>query len=67
MHARPQRLRPGIDKACDMNLFSAPESVTDKLERLPQSLDEAVNLALDSGFVSGIIPKSITECIAENE
>ena len=48
-------------------LYSAPESVTDKLERLPQSLDEAVKLALDSGFVSGIIPKSITECIAENE
>ena len=50
-----------------MNLFSAPKSVTDKLEKLPQSLDEAVKLALESSFVSGIIPKLITECIAENE
>ena len=61
------RSRIALPEPCDMNLFSAPESVTDKLERLPQSLDEAVKLALDSGFVSGIIPKSITECIAENE
>lgn len=56
-----------LPEACDLNLFSAPKSVTQSLAVLPQSLEDAVKAALESEFVSGIIPKSLTECLTENE
>ena len=41
----------------DVNLFKADTSITDKLKRLPQSLDEAIAYARDSEFVRTLIPE----------
>ena len=41
----------------DVNLFKADTSITDKLKRLPQSLDEAIAYARNSEFVRALIPE----------
>lgn len=43
----------------DVNLFKAGSAVTDALQRLPQSLDEAVVHAEHSAFVKSIVPEEV--------
>lgn len=53
----------GIDKKlspippCDHNLFTADQEITSKLKKLPSSYTDAINLARNSEFVRGILPK----------
>lgn len=57
----------GIEKnmtpmnSVDYNLFNAPEAITEKLEKLPQSLEQAKEIALNSEFISSILPKEYIE------
>ncbi len=46
-----------VPEAVNENLFIAPSSVTEKLETLPQSLEEAKKLARESAFVQKYLPK----------
>ena len=48
-----------VPDAVNENLYTADKSVTDKLETLPQSLDEAKKYALESEFLKGILPKDL--------
>jgi len=48
----------------DVNLFKADTSVTDKLKRLPQSLDEAIAYARNSEFVNKLIPEGYLDAYA---
>lgn len=45
----------------DLNLASAPESVTDKLKKLPEDLSEARQAALSDGFIKSTLPAHITD------
>ncbi len=53
----------GIEKgleppeAIDINLYTAYEALTNRLDRLPESLEEAMNAARKSDFVRKSIPK----------
>ena len=55
----------GINNACelppatDMNLYTAPEDITEKIERLPDSLVEARMAALNSDFVNQYLPSML--------
>ena len=48
-----------VPDAVNENLYTADKSVTDKLETLPQSLDEAKKYARESEFLKGILPKDL--------
>lgn len=47
----------GVPEAVNANLFTADESVTGKLERLPQSLGEAKEIAAKSEFIRTYLPE----------
>lgn len=47
----------GVPEAVNANLFTADESVTGKLERLPQSLEEAKEIAAKSEFIRTYLPE----------
>lgn len=48
-------------EAVNVNLYKADSSVTEPLDRLPASLDEAVAVAEGSDFVRGVIGMNITD------
>ena len=50
-----------LQPSTDENLFTAPESVTNKLQRLPSSLSEAVAIALESEFISRVLPEDFAD------
>ena len=43
------------------NLYTADETLTSQLERLPSSLEEAKQLARDSAFVASVLPKQMLD------
>ena len=45
----------------NIDLFTADKSITSKLEQLPASLAEAVELAKNSAFVNAILPREFVE------
>ena len=47
----------GVPEAVNANLFTADESVTGKLERLPQSLEEAKEIVAKSEFIRTYLPE----------
>lgn len=47
----------GVPEAVNANLFTADESITGKLERLPQSLEEAKEIADNSEFIRTYLPE----------
>lgn len=48
-------------EAVNVNLYKADSSVTEPLDRLPASLDEAISVAESSDFVRGVIGMNITD------
>lgn len=48
-------------EAVNVNLYKADSSVTEPLDRLPSSLDEAIAVAEGSDFVRGVIGMNITD------
>ena len=48
-------------EAVNINLYKADSSVTEPLDRLPASLDEAIAVAEGSDFVRGVIGMNITD------
>lgn len=48
-------------EAVNVNLYKADSSVTELLDRLPASLDEAIAVAEGSDFVRGVIGMNITD------
>lgn len=48
-------------EAVNVNLYKADSSVTEPLDRLPASLDEAIAVAESSDFVRGVIGMNITD------
>lgn len=46
-----------VPEAVNENLFTAEKSVTEKLETLPESLEEAKRIARESAFVQKYLPK----------
>lgn len=48
-------------EAVNINLYKADSSVTEPLDRLPTSLDEAIAVAEGSDFVRGVIGMNITD------
>ncbi len=47
----------------NLNLYTADSSVTDKLEKLPSSLDEAMELAGTSEFIKSILPEKLIKSL----
>ncbi len=47
----------GVPEAVNANLFTADKSITGKLERLPQSLEEAKEIADKSEFIRTYLPE----------
>lgn len=45
----------------DINLYTAAPSVTAQFEKLPESLEEATELAISSKFLASILPQSFFE------
>lgn len=43
----------------NVNLYTADEALTSRLQRLPESLEEAKQLARESAFVQGLLPKEL--------
>lgn len=52
-----------LPEPCDLNLYSAPSSVTENIDSLPKSLDEAISLAEANSIVKNFLPKSICEIL----
>ena len=46
-----------LPKAVDLDLFNAPKEALEKLEKLPSTLDEALNITQKSEFVASVLPK----------
>lgn len=59
----------GIEKklplpdSTNLNLFTADKSVTDSLEALPESLDEATRAARSSDFVTALLPEGFIDLL----
>ena len=51
----------------DVNLFKADSTITDKLKRLPQSIDEAIAYAAGSDFVKELLPEGYLEAYSGEE
>ena len=51
----------------NMNLFTAPPELLARLERLPESFDEAIKTARESEFVRSVLPASVIETYAQRE
>lgn len=51
-------------EAVNVNLYKADSSVTEPLDRLPASLDEAIAVAESSDFVRGVIGMNITDFLS---
>ncbi len=51
----------------DVNLFKADSTITDKLKRLPQSIDEAIAYAGGSEFVKKLLPEGYLEAYSGEE
>ena len=51
------RRQLSLPEPVNLNLFTADRSVTEKLERLPSSLEEARGLALQSPFIRQYMPE----------
>lgn len=49
----------------NLNLFTADESVTKQLKRLPRTRAEAVSLAMNSAFVRSVLPEGILSAFSE--
>ncbi|MGN1081741.1 MAG: glutamine synthetase family protein, partial [Acutalibacteraceae bacterium] len=48
-------------KPYDIDLYNAPKEITDNLEILPQSLEEAKKLAKNSEFVNSVLPEGFID------
>ena len=48
-----------LPEPADVNLFTAPESVTSQFRTLPASLDEAKQAAKESAFAAAYLPKGL--------
>ena len=46
-------------KSTDINLIGADETVTNKLQKLPENLIQAIDIAKNSSFIKNIIPKKL--------
>ena len=46
-----------LPEAVDLDLFNAPKEALKKLEKLPSTLDEALNITQKSEFVASVLPK----------
>ena len=66
IHAGLDGIRRNLtpDEPVNENLYQADPSVTEKLKRLPGRWGEALQLALSSGFVRGILPEELLEIYA---
>ena len=63
IHAGLDGIRAGLSAPLPVNenLYTAPESLTSQLERLPDSLEEARKIARSSRFVASILPAGILD------
>jgi len=63
IHAGLDGIRRGMTAPLPVNenLYTAPESLTSKLERLPGSLQEAKALVRESAFVASILPAGMLD------
>ena len=59
----------GIEKQMEcpepvnLNLYTAPASLTDRLDKLPGSLDEAHEIARHSDFVKSHLPEKLIDIL----
>lgn len=53
-------------EAADINLFTADSNVTSKYQKLPETLDEAGQAALNSSFIAEHIPQQILRVYCKN-
>ncbi len=51
----------------DVNLFTADKALTDSLEKLPETLEEAIEKALASDFVAKVLPGEVIEKYVEEK
>lgn len=50
-----------LQKSTDINLYTADESITSGLDKLPDSLAEAIRLAEESAFVASVMPEGFMD------
>lgn len=63
IHAGLDGIRNGYDlpQPADINLYTAPADVTSGYERLPESLTVAKKKAMNSDFISSVLPEMLIE------
>ena len=59
MYGIENRLTP--PQSADLNLFTAPEDVLNRFEKLPASLEEAIEAACGSEFVKAHVPAAVLD------
>ncbi|MDD6023153.1 MAG: glutamine synthetase family protein [Oscillospiraceae bacterium] len=61
IYAGLEGIRKGMNppEPLNINLFTADKSVTDQLDRLPNSLEEAQTLARNSAFIRSVLPEGM--------
>lgn len=50
-----------LQSSTDINLYTADKSLTDTLDKLPDSLEEAIKLAEESEFLAKFLPRGFTD------
>lgn len=50
-----------LQSSTDINLYTAYKSLTDTLDKLPDSLEEAIKLAEESEFLAKFLPRGFTD------
>ena len=65
IHAGLDGIARGLElpPASELDLYTAPPEVLAKLDALPASLEEAVKLASESGFVASVLPEGFAESL----
>ena len=63
IHAGLDGIRNGYDlpQPVDINLYTAPAEVTAGYERLPEKLEDARKLAMNSDFIASVLPDMLIE------
>ena len=55
--------RLALTEPTNLNLYTASSEVTDKLDRLPETLTEAIDEACRSSFVAEVLPDGFAQLL----
>ena len=50
-----------LPSPCNLNLYTASQKETQKYQMLPNTLKQAVEIAKNSTFIQGVLPKEVVQ------